>query len=244
MIRKFRDISIIELDGRTITVACDSCSGVGGLSNDLVEASGYITGYRTAFVALAETLSLGAKPILITNTLSISMNSYGKEILRGIAKAAHEAGLSGTNAITGSTEDNFNVPVTSLGVTVIGELNEPLPQKILSDCKVYLAGLPKLGADVLKSSNQLLNFNSIKKIKSLNSVYDLIPVGSKGIGYELGLMQEALNANFEKFDLLDINLSSSAGPATCAIFAALDIPHNLQSEISIPLTQIGVLKPK
>ena len=36
MIRKFRDISIIELDGRTITVACDSCSGVGKLGHDLV----------------------------------------------------------------------------------------------------------------------------------------------------------------------------------------------------------------
>ena len=244
MIRKFRDISIIELDGKTITVACDSCSGVGGLSHDLVEASGYVTGYRTAFVALTETLSLGAKPIHLTNTLSVPMDSYGKEILRGIKAAADEAGLSESNAITGSTEDNFSVPVTSLGVTVTGELNQPLPTKISSECKVYLAGLPKSGAEVLKNSNQILNFDSIKRIKSLDGVCDFIPVGSKGIGYELGLMEEALAANFKIADGLDINLTSSAGPATCAIFAAQDIPHSLQSEICIPLTQIGVLKPK
>ncbi len=244
MIRKFRDISIIELDGKTITIACDCCSGVGQLCDDLVEASGYITGYRTAFVALAETLSLSAQPIHLSNTLSVPMDSYGKEILRGIKKAAHEAGLSGSNAITGSTEDNFKVHVTSLGVTVTGELNHPLPHKISSECKVYLAGLPKSGSDVLEYSNQILNFESIKKIKSLNSVYDFIPVGSKGINYELGLIEETLAANFKRTGNLDIDFTSSAGPATCAIFATQDIPNSIQSEIDIPITQIGVLKPK
>ncbi len=244
MIRKFRDISIIELDGKTITIACDSCSGVGQLSDDLVAASGYITGYRTAFVALAETLSLGARPIHLTNTLSVSMDSYGREILRGIKKAAQEAGLSDSTAITGSTEDNFKVQVTSLGVTVTGELNQPLPQKIASECKVYLAGMPKSGSEVLNCPNQILNFESILKIKSLDGIYDFIPVGSKGINYELGLMQEALTASFKMARSLDIDFTSSAGPATCAIFASRDIPHSLQSEIGIPVTQIGVLKPK
>ena len=207
-------------------------------------ASGYTTGYRTAFVALAETLSLGAKPILLANTLSVSMDSYGKEILRGIKKAAEESGLSGDDAITGSTEDNFSVPVTSLGVTIIGELHSPLPHKISSECKVYLAGLPKSGADVLSCSNEILDFKSIKKIKSLAGIYDFIPVGSKGIIYELGLMCDALSASFKMTDGIDINLTSSAGPATCAIFATQDIPHTLQGEIGIPLKQIGVLNPK
>ena len=244
MISKFRDISLIEAGGKILTVACDSCAGVGMLSGDAVKADGYFTGYRTAFVALAETLALGAVPKLLANTLSVPMDEYGSELLRGIKCAAAEAGLLDDAAVTGSTEDNFPVPVTSLGVTVIGELTSPLPAQIAREYAVYLAGVPKSGAEVLEYKGGILTFNAIKKIKSHDGTADIIPVGSKGIAYEISQMENALNAVFAPARGLEIDMDKSAGPATCAIFAADKIPGDFMEETGIPLTRIGVIYPK
>jgi hypothetical protein len=244
MIRKFRDISIIEVNGKTLTVACDSCAGVGELDGDTVRAGGYITGYRTAFVPLAETLALGAAPTLVVNTLSVPMDEYGKELLRGIKDAAREAGLLDENAVTGSTEDNFAVQATALGVTVIGELASPLPSAIRREFGVYLAGVPKSGAEVLAAKKEILTFKAIKRIKSLNSVADFIPVGSKGIAYEISQMEQTLRAVFTPAHSLDLDMDKSAGPATCAIFAATEIPQDLTGGICTPMRKLGIIKPK
>ena len=90
MIEKYRDISIINFGDRLLTVACDSCGGVGMLDGDVIKADGFIVGYHTAFVSLAETLAIGSEPLLVVDTLSVSLGSYGKSILKGI-KAAAEA---------------------------------------------------------------------------------------------------------------------------------------------------------
>lgn len=243
MIRKFRDISLIETGGKILTVACDSCAGVGELPGDIVKADGYFTGYRTAFVALAETLALGAAPKLVANTLSVPMDGYGKELVRGIKAAAAEAGLSG-DAVTGSTEDNFSVSATSLGVTVIGELESSLPAPINYECGIYLTGLPKSGGEVLDSKGKILTFNVIKYLKILDCVVDIIPVGSKGIAYEINQMEHVLNAVFTPTYELELDRAKSAGPATCAIFAASKIPKDLKDKTGIPLTKIGIINPK
>jgi hypothetical protein len=172
------------------------------------------------------------------------MNEYGKDILRGISQAARDAGILDEAAINGSTEDNFKVSVTSLGITVIGELNSPLPQPISKTCAVYLAGLPKYGADVILRAHEILTFDTINKIMSSCAVHDFIPVGSKGIAYELSLMQDELCAEFAPSKELSVDITASGGPATCAIFASHDINAHILREIGIPVTKIGELNPK
>jgi hypothetical protein len=244
MIKKFRDISLMNLGSNTLTIACDSCAGVGMLSEDIIKADAYITGYRTAFVSLAETLSLGSATKLLVNTLSVSMDEYGQNILNGIYDAAKQAGLSGANVITGSTEDNFSVPVTSLGITVIGELEKELPSPIEKELFVYLAGMPKSGAEVLSSVNEILTFRAIRKIIKSFCPADFIPVGSKGIAYELGQMELALNAVFSCAPATSIDMNKSAGPATCAIFACEEISSEEIMQIDIPVKKIGTIIPK
>lgn len=244
MVNKFRDISLLNIGGKTLTVACDSCAGVGRLPEDIIYADGYTTGYRTAFVPLAETLSLGSTPKLLVNTLSISMDEYGRSILKGIDDAAKDATLLGEDVITGSTEDNFNVPVTALGVTVIGELNGNLPSQIETELCVYLAGKPKYGAEVLNSEGEILTFSAITKIIDMLCPADFIPVGSKGIAYEIEQMELALNAQFSPKNGVSVDMKKSAGPATCAIFASGEILDVGILQIGIPIVKIGTILPK
>lgn len=242
MIKKFRDISIIDFNGSQISIACDSCSGVGELTSDIIKSDGFYTGYRTAFVPLAETLALGAVPLTVINTLSVSFDGYGKQLIEGISTAAKEAGLSGNDVITGSTEENFILPVTSIGITVIGELSRELPVPLKNECHLYLVGLPFLGEEVLMHKNDILDFKTIHGLLESNDAYDILPVGSKGIYHEINEMAEILKSNF--IDAADhgIDLKKSAGPATCAIVAfnsSTKFP-----DFKIPVIKLGSLFPK
>jgi len=225
-----------------ITIACDSCAGVGALDCDIVKSSGYFAGYRTAFVPLIETLAIGAKPLLLTNTLSVSGDDYGAQIICGIKDAARDAGIFDANAITGSTEENFKIAVTSLGVTVIGEMpKNTLPKAITHDYSLYLAGLPKVGSDVIACPDAILSFDAIKYLKASKLVHDVLPVGSKGIAFETTQMCDVLGAHFKPDKHIPIDLFASAGPATCALFAVLENVQDLFSHIDIPIHKLGTL---
>jgi len=242
MITRFRDVSLFELGGEKLTVACDSCAGVGMLDSDIVNASAFYTGYRTAFVALAETLAIGSVPIMLINTLSVSGNGYGAELIEGVYKAAFEAGLENKDAITGSTEENFTIPVTSLGITVLGRMTRSLPEAVCSDCSVYLVGKPVSGKAVLQAKNEILDFATIKKLKADENIIDLLPAGSGGIASELVKMNESLKSSFIPSGSTGIDTSISAGPATCAL-VAVKKPFDLP-DIGIPVVLLGTLRPE
>ncbi|HPJ20853.1 MAG TPA: selenophosphate synthase [Clostridia bacterium] len=242
MIQKFRDISIIDLNGSRITIACDSCSGVGMLPSDIVESDGFYTGYRTAFVPLAETLAIGATPIMVVNNLSVAYDGYGRQLIDGIRTAAEDSGLTGKDVITGSTEENFIVPVTSVGITVVGRLDRPLPSPLKEKCHVYLIGMPFIGSEVLSHRNEILDFETIRALVKSPHVYDVLPVGSKGILYEINEMTRTLESNFIEFKGHFIDLKKSAGPASCAIVACSS--PSVVSGLDIPVTELGYMLPK
>ena len=242
MIKNFRDISIVGFGEKLITIACDSCSGVGNLPSDIVKSDGFYTGYRTAFVPLVETLSIRAIPRIVINTLSVSMDGYGNQLIEGIKFAAKEAGMTGENVVTGSTEENFSIPVTSIGITVVGELHNELPLSLINQCHLYLVGLPLHGEDVVLRNNVILDFNSIYQLKKSSGTYDILPVGSKGISHEITEMSCTLGSYFKEDRNHGINLYESAGPATCAIVA-----FNVSAKfprLEIPVIKLGSLFPR
>ena len=67
-----------------------------------------------------EVLSIGANPVCIVDALSVEPEPLGAEILVGIREEAAKVGLDPKLAVTGSTEKNFIVEQTGIGVTVIG----------------------------------------------------------------------------------------------------------------------------
>lgn len=242
MIEKYRDISMIDFGDRILTVACDSCGGVGMLDGDVVKADGFSVGYHTAFVALAETIAIGSEPLLIVDTLSVSLGSYGKSILSGVKAAAKEAGLDPSVSVTGSSEENFLTPSTGIGVTVLGQTKNKnyKPKPINKEYDAVLIGIPHIGNEVLKSKSEILSLQIIKTLIKENSVLDLVPAGSKGSLFEAKQMALDLVMNYrENLQNPDI-IRKSAGPATCAVAAV--IPGNielLKKLIEIPIIKIG-----
>lgn len=242
MIEKYRDISIMKFGDKLLSVACDSCGGVGLLKGDTVHTDGYNVGYHTTFVCLAETLAIGAQPILIADTLSVSLNSYGKSILNGIKAAAEEAGLNPKTSVTGSSEENFKVQSTGIGITVLGSLPNidyrPNPLDNIYDTVVI--GVPLVGDEVLEKKHLILTLEAIKTLKKEEHVLDLLPVGSRGILYETNQMAGSLGMRFnETVDDSDM-IRKSAGPATCAVAAVSKGSfEKLKTAVTIPVQKIG-----
>ncbi|WP_458785798.1 AIR synthase related protein, partial [Vallitalea sediminicola] len=113
MIEKFRDITLLSFDHKNIlTVACDSCGGIGNKEHDVIKVDPYVTGYYTAVVSLSETIALGAEPVTVINTFAVEMEDTGKRIMEGINDALDKIGLDRESVVTGSTEENIPVTVT------------------------------------------------------------------------------------------------------------------------------------
>ena len=242
MIEKYGDLSIIPFGGRFLTVACDSCGGIGALQEDVVKTGGFEVGYHTAFVALAETLAIRAVPLLIVDTLSVSLDDYGTSILNGIKAAATEAGLDPDISITGSSEENFQSASTGIGITVIGQLtgNDFPPNPIEKEYSVILLGIPSVGKEVLDNKSGLLTLGIIKTVLKNDFVLDLVPIGSKGILYEAQQLAIRLNLKFLENVTNPDMLYKSAGPATCAIAVIQkDSISLLENSIRLPITKIG-----
>lgn len=242
MIEKYRDISIIDFGDRILTIACDSCGGVGLLDGDVVKADGFTVGYHTAFVALAETLAIGAEPLLVADTLSVSLGSYGKSILSGIKAAAKDAGLDPSVSITGSSEENFLVSSTGIGVTVLGQIKNKnyIPVAVETDYEAVLIGIPHVGDDVLKNKSEIITLETLKTFIGKNYVLDIIPAGSKGVLYEAKQMAKSLGMNFNESTNTPEILRKSAGPATCAVAAIIQGSVELIKKLTdIPIIKIG-----
>lgn len=243
MIKKFRDITLLSMDEKhMITVACDSCGGIGSKEHDVIKVDPYVTGYYTACVVLAETIALGAEPITVINTLCVEMHDTGKRIIDGIHDALDQIGLGKESLLTGSTEENIPVTVTGMGLTVIGKVRSDIWQypKAKSGNIAVAVGLPKVGNEVVGDHGEIITLDILMKLKSLFFVEDILPVGSKGIQYEALEMAKTGELELIPSDDVAVDIHKSAGPATCAI-VAMDQQYleQLGQMVSIPIHVIG-----
>jgi hypothetical protein len=251
-ISKYRDLTLMHIDqNRYFTIACDSCGGIGMSELDFIKVDEEIVGYLTAKLCLVETLAFRAKPTVLINTLCVEMNGRGKRIINGIEKAIkeyNEANFYDDNLeinITGSTEENIPTKQTGLGITLMGEIYNPFNRKeVISGDVVILIGYPKVGNEVLEdlneNKNEIINFNSLKQLTNCEDVSDLLPIGSKGVQYELNQLMETHNKEIKRLNQLSIQLHKSAGPATCALaIIKQGAIEELKRQISQPITLLG-----
>lgn len=237
-VRKVRDVTLVDLgQGKTMVIACDSCGSVGLKERDVLKVPPFITGKYTTRVALLEVLCTGAEVICLTNTICNEMNPTGQEIIQGIEEELREAGI-GKVVLTGSTEENFPTVATGLGITAVGlvETEKLKINNIKSDALLVVFGHPKVGQEVLKSSrDDIVGYSLIKQLLKEPEVYEIIPVGSKGILYE---MQELARNNQLKISVnkdLEIDIIKSGGPSTAVIaavsaayFSGMDLDGNME----------------
>lgn len=243
-IKKFRDLTFISINEKQLLViACDSSGGLGNKERDIIKVSPDILGYYTTNVALYEILSIGAEPITIVNTLSVEMNNTGKEIIKGIKRAIKPLSFRDDLIITGSTEENFPVCQTGIGITVIGIIDKnkwEIPRTKKGALAVVI-GIPKLGGEVLADEGrEIFSLEILLELKKLPFILEILPVGSKGILFELEEMARTNDLNLCIFSDIKVDLYKSAGPATCAIVSLEEKYYTLlKDKCPIPVNKVA-----
>jgi hypothetical protein len=240
--RKYRDLSLIDLDGeRTLVIACDSTGAIGPKPLDVVQVPGYVLGRFTARVALMEVVAAGAWPICVVNTLCVEPQPSGEEICLGVADEIRELGLDPEKLLTGSMEKNMPTSQSGLGVTVIG-LAKQKALKIGAVHKgdsVALIGLPKVGGEVSLVDQEIADLNTVWALTNAPNIKEIVPVGSRGVLAEAQDLAHIYGLEL-KVQESAIDLDKSAGPATCLLAVGnQDSIKNICSTLSKPYNLIG-----
>ena len=247
LIKTARDIRLFRLDRRRImVVSCDSAGGIGPKNFDRVRVDGRTVGRFTARVALMETLSVGADPICLANTLTVEPKPTGIQIIRGIRDELRGARLDARIVMTQSTEKNVSVSQTGVGVTVVG-IATARSLKI-GRCKhgdaVMAIGLPYVAGEVVRAERErrIADTRDVCALLNLRFVHEIIPVGSQGILHEAQTIAKDSHLQFTLRRDFELDIGKSAGPATAVLCAC---PHSYLRELSglieKPVDLIGTL---
>lgn len=242
---KFRDLTVIDITPeQRMVIACDSAGGIGNKENDMVRVDPEVIGFYTTQGALMELLCQRARPICIVDNLGVEMQPTGDGILTGIKKALEPLKLEEDLLITGSTEENILVSQTFIGITIIGlierskwRINRPKAGDILVGL-----GIPLFGDELVNYDGESFNTKILLELLEKPYVKDIVPVGSKGIEYEIGVLARTNDLYYELKDDITIDIKKSAGPSTCGIVAMeKEFFETLKIEFDIPIHLVGTL---
>ncbi|MDI3547495.1 MAG: hypothetical protein PWR10_1147 [Halanaerobiales bacterium] len=240
-----RDISLIRLgDENYLVIACDSAGGIGPKKGDSLRVPGQVVGRFTTRVALMEVMAVGARPVNVINTLAVEYEPTGKEIITGIRAEVNKAGLDPDIVINGSTEENIPTFQTGIGVTVIG-LVEASGLRLARSSPldmVVAVGLPMVGEEVLAKEELIADLSTLQGLLQLDFIHEILPVGSKGISYEAGILAKMSGFKLDFNPELKIDPEKSAGPGT-VLLASLpaDKIEEVSRFISKPVNMVGRL---
>jgi hypothetical protein len=219
-VRKVRDLTLIKIDeNKTMVIACDSCGSVGMKEGDALKVAPFYTGKYTARVALLEVLCTGAEVVTVVDAICNEMKNTGEEIIKGIEEELNEAGIKQV-VLTGSTEENFPTVSTALGITVIGimETHALKVNKVRENSRVVSIGLPKVGDEIkLNNDEDIVHYSDIEILLHTEGVYEIIPVGSKGILNEACDLAKFNGMKFEIEENIQVDINKSGGPSTAII---------------------------
>lgn len=223
MIKTARDVRLFAFGrGRILVVSCDSAGGIGPKPADAIKVSGYVVGKFTARVALMEALSVGALPFCVVVALSVEPKPTGTQVLRGIRGELSCASLQPPIMLQ-STEKNFPVKQTGVGVTVLSFAS--LQSLRIKKCKprdvVMAIGMPQLGEEVLLAERQkrISDTRDVRRLLRVPFVHEIIPVGSQGILNEARTLAKDSRLRLRVASEFDLDVVKSAGPATVTLCA-------------------------
>jgi hypothetical protein len=214
-----RDVIYIPInEEETFIIASDNSGGIGNKPEDVVKVDYETLAYYGFRVAVMECLSSGGTPLSV-----VLHNFCGDEawfsLVEGVQKGLNELSMEHIQ-ITGSSESNIELRQSALGVTVIGKgKNSSQSNLSLSDdCNLAVIGLPLVGEEVISDEANIVPLGLLKWTCEQEEVIAVLPVGSKGIQYELNqLFSEPID---ERVDVTGLpNLRKSSGPSTCFLVA-------------------------
>ncbi|MGM0900756.1 MAG: ATP-binding protein [Bacillota bacterium] len=212
-----RDVLFIPFNQEEeLVIASDNSGAIGLKVDDQVKVPYETVAYFSFRVAVMECISAGGKPFAVT--LQNFCGEFAWEHLRsGIEEGLEELGLTEVE-ITGSTESNFSLKQSAIGVTILGKKKISKLDKRLSyspQLDIAVIGSPLVGHEVIEKGAEVVPLSMFNEINSLANVSTL-PVGSKGILFELN--QLFSNLKFSESDInSNMDLMKSSGPSTCFI---------------------------
>lgn len=218
-IKQVRDLTILSVDDeKYIGIACDSCGAIGLKEHDVVKAPPQITAYQTAKVVLAELLSMGFTPLVLSDGLAVEMEDTGRKLIEGFNEAISRLKTCSVH-LTGSTEENMKTVQTSMGITGIGICRKD-KLKYKRTCKgdiCLLMGFPLVGNDVLNNPDKIMDITDYENLYLCESIKEILPVGSRGIDSELKDLCEYNNLCFEYGENIRADINKSGGPSCCCL---------------------------
>ncbi len=245
-----RDLTVIHLnEDFLLVIAVDSDGAIGPKPGDVVRVDGKVAGRMAVRVPLMEILACGATPIAAFDSLAVEMNPTGKSIIEGIRQELISTGMPKTFPLSGSTEDNISTNQTGIGVTILGIVHKRdfRPGSSRPSDLLLCLGIPKSGPQdtVTVDDPSIATGADILKMRHIEGVHDILPIGSKGILYEAGELAKTagLAAAIDPEERLD--MKKSAGPSTCFILSADAATfHKVKTQSTLPVHRIGQLVKK
>ena len=201
-------------DQEELVIASDNMGAIGMKSLDEVTIPYHVVSYFGFRVAYMDCVAAGGKPFAIS-LMNFNGDEVWEELLHGIDKGVNELQIHDL-PITGSTETNFTLQQSATSITILGkrEWKQKQTQKImLDDCHVAVIGHPLVGNEVMDNKEKVAPLHVFQWFSEQEEVYKLLPVGSKGISYELKKVWHHHDISFSD----DLDVTKSSGPATCFI---------------------------
>ena len=211
-----RDIVTVPFNGEdSLIIACDNSGAIGMKEHDLVHVPYETVAYYAFRVAVMECIAAGGVPISVL-LHNFCGNKPWDELVGGIEKGLGELKLSDVR-ITGSTESNFSLLQSALGLVVIGKKSNAQPNTIAFSKQLRWAvvGLPLVGNEVIEQKDEVAPLSIFQEVSMMQGVL-VWPVGSKGILYELNQMFPN-EGRSQDMVVTTVDILKSAGPSTCFI---------------------------
>lgn len=213
-----RDVSIIPMNEReSLVIASDNSGAIGLKEKDFVKTPYEVVAYYGFRVAVMECMAAGGGPLSVVIHNFCEDDSW-EAIVNGVGRGLAEMGML-VVPITGSTESNFTMLQSALGMVVIGKRDRDFQEKPVSAAMMKFAviGSPLVGQEVLDKESEVLSLSLFQEICQLDHVV-IVPVGSKGVLHELKIMlgdHELVEEGWR----CEVDLLKSAGPSTCVLIA-------------------------
>jgi AIR synthase related protein, N-terminal domain len=213
----------------SLVIACDNSGAIGMKEDDHIHVSYETVAYYAFRVAVMECMAAGGEPISVV-LHNFCGNEPWDELVSGIHQGLHELNLANV-LVTGSTESNFLLLQSTLGLVVLGKKATARTTELAytDDLKFAVVGMPLFGNEVIEHQDQVAPLSIFKKVSKVNDVM-IWPVGSKGILYELNQMFEK-ERFLEEMVISTVDINKSAGPATC--FLAVYNSHQEETLIKV-----------
>lgn len=215
-------------EAEELVITCDNSGGIGLKEADAVQVPYDVVSYFTFRVAVMECIAERANP------MSVVLQNFSGDEAWAMLKSGVERGLAELElsdvAITGSTESNFQLLQSALGLVVIGRREKQSTPVVVEREKLSWAviGSPLVGEEVMVRKDEIAPLSLFQLICKETAAI-VLPVGSKGVRAEL-------ERQFVMVKTGEVDIEKSAGPSTCFL-----VGYRSEEEAALLRDQAGVL---